>query len=83
MGPDIPTLRFRRATGDEQTALATPLDRFQIGVRQIIDEQQVEQNDSIATRYLSDDAFRNVALPALAPAIHDAIRAAAAAGTSE
>ncbi len=70
-----------RACRNEQvieTALANPLDRFEIGIRRLIEDLMVErmgENDRIVTRYMDDADFRGSAFPILAREIFDAIRA--------
>jgi len=70
-----------KAVKDEQivrTALANPLDKFQLGIRKLIEDlfiQRMADNDGIVTRYMDDQAFQNVAFPILAKEIFDAIRA--------
>jgi type I restriction enzyme R subunit len=59
-----------------QTALANPFDRFQLGIRKLIEELMVERmskNDKIVTRYMDDADFQNTAFPPLARSIFDAI----------
>ena len=44
-----------------KTALANPLDRFQMGIRKLIEELMIErmgENDKIVTRYMSDRDFQ-------------------------
>ena len=60
-----------------QTALANPLDKFQLGVRKFIEEfmvQRMGENDKIVTRYMDDPEFQNAAFPILAKAIFEAVR---------
>lgn len=59
------------------TALANPLDKFQLGIKKIIEEvmiQRMGDNDKIVTRYLEDSAFQSVALSELARAIFSQIK---------
>lgn len=71
-----------RATRDEQivkTALANPLDKFQLGIKKAIDRLMVErmaENDKLVTKYMEDAEFQGVAFPHLARAIFEAIREA-------
>ena len=61
-----------------QTALANPLDKFQLGIRKFIEEfmiQRMGENDKIVTRYMDDPEFQNAAFPILAKAIFEAVRA--------
>jgi type I restriction enzyme R subunit len=60
-----------------QTALANPLDKFQLGIRKLIEEfmiQRMGENDKIVTRYMDDPEFQNVAFPVLAKAIFETVR---------
>jgi len=69
-----------RATKNEQiirTALANPLDKFQLGIRKLIEDlliQRMADNDKIVTRYMDDSEFQSVAFPILAKEIFEAIR---------
>jgi len=73
-----------KAANDPQivsTALANPLDRFQLGIRKLIEElmvQRMTDNDKIVTRYMDDPEFQDAAFPPLAGAIFKAVRAKAA-----
>jgi len=63
-----------------QTALANPLDKFQLGIRKFIEDfmvQRMGENDNIVTRYMDDPEFQNAAFPILAKAIFDAVRSKA------
>lgn len=68
-----------RASRDErviQTALANPLDKFQLAVRKLIEElmiERVSENDRIVTRYMSDQDFQGTAFPILAREIFDSV----------
>ena len=70
-----------RATSNSQvvqTAMANPLDKFQLGVRKVLEDlmiQRMTENDKIVTRYMDDGDFQRVAFPILAREIFDAIRA--------
>jgi len=60
-----------------QTALANPLDKFQLGIRKLIEEfmvQRLGENDKMVTRYMDDPEFQNVAFPILAKAIFETVR---------
>ncbi len=62
------------------TALSNPLDKFQLGIRKIIEElmiQRMSDNDDIVTRYMDDEAFQGAAFPILTKEIFDMINAAA------
>jgi type I restriction enzyme R subunit len=59
-----------------QTALANPLDRFQLGIRKFIEDfmiQRMGENDKIVTRYMDDVEFQNTAFPLLSKAIFEAV----------
>jgi type I restriction enzyme R subunit len=60
-----------------QTALANPLDKFELGIRKLIEDFMIERmadNDKIVTRYMSENEFQGTALAILARAIFEAIR---------
>jgi type I restriction enzyme, R subunit len=60
-----------------QTALANPLDKFQLGIRKLIEEfmvQRMGENDKIVARYMDDPEFQNAAFPILAKAIFETVR---------
>ncbi len=69
-----------KAIKDEQiirTALANPLDKFELGIRKLVGELMIErmgQNDKIVTRYMDDREFQGSAFPILAREIFEAIR---------
>ncbi|SES01743.1 type I restriction endonuclease subunit R [Pseudomonas soli] len=59
-----------------QTAMANPLDKFQLGVRRLIEElmiQRMTENDKIVTRYMDDGEFQRAAFPILAKEIFETI----------
>lgn len=61
-----------------RTALANPLDKFELGIRKLIEDIMIErmaENDKIVTRYMADQAFQSSAFPILAREIFDAVRA--------
>ncbi len=61
-----------------QTAMANPLDKFQLGVRKLIEDlmiQRMAENDKIVTRYMDDGDFQRTAFPILAKEIFEAVRA--------
>lgn len=63
-----------------QTALANPLDKFELGIRKLIEDFMIErmaQNDKIVTRYMADREFQSTAFPILAKEIFEAVRTAA------
>ena len=69
-----------KACHDDQvvkTALANPLDKFELGIRKLIENLMIErmaENDKIVTRYMEDAEFQGSACPILARAIFQAIR---------
>jgi type I restriction-modification system DNA methylase subunit len=69
-----------KACKDQQvikTALANPLDKFELGIRKLIEEFMIErmgENDKIVTRYMSDNDFQGSAFPILAKEIFETIR---------
>ena len=63
-----------------QTALANPLDKFELGIRKLIEDLMIErmgENDKIVTRYMADRDFQGAAFPILAREIFETIRARA------
>ena len=70
-----------RAIGNAQviqTAKANPLDKFQLGIRKLVEDlmiQRMGENDKIVTRYMDDGEFQRTAFPLLAREIFDAIHA--------
>ncbi|MGH7496540.1 MAG: type I restriction endonuclease subunit R [bacterium] len=67
-----------------QTALVNPLDKFELGIRKLIEDFMIERmadNDKIVTRYMSENEFQGAVLPILAREIHEAVRARAAAAS--
>jgi type I restriction enzyme, R subunit len=69
-----------RASKSEQvvrTALANPLDKFELGVRKLIEDLMIErmaENDKLVTRYMADKDFQGAAYPILAREIFNAVR---------
>ena len=64
-----------------QTALANPLDKFELGIRKLIEELMIErmgENDKIVTRYMADQEFQGSAFLILAREIFEAVRASEA-----
>jgi type I restriction enzyme, R subunit len=60
-----------------QTALANPLDKFELGIRKLIEGLMIErmaENDQIVTRYMGDGDFQGAAFPILARAIFNTVR---------
>ena len=63
-----------------RTALANPLDKFELGVRKLIEDLMIEritENDEIVTRYMADRDFQGAAFPVLAREIFKAVRTSA------
>lgn len=61
-----------------QTAMANPLDKFQLGVRKLIEDlmiQRMAENDKIVVRYMDDGDFQRTAFPILAREIFESVRA--------
>ena len=69
-----------KACNSEQivsTALANPLDKFELGVRKLVEDLMIErmaENDQLVTRYMADKEFQASAFPILAREIFDAVR---------
>ena len=69
-----------KACNSEQivrTAMANPLDKFELGTRKLIEDLMIErmaENDQIVTRYMADREFQASAFPVLAREIFDAVR---------
>lgn len=69
-----------KACGDErvvQTAQANPLDKFELGIRALIESfmiQRMSENDQIVSRYMDDPQFQNTVFPLLAKDIFDTIK---------
>jgi type I restriction enzyme R subunit len=68
-----------KATANEQVVKlrrANPFDKFQLGLRQLIEElmvQRMADNDKIVTRYMDDKEFGDAAFNVLSKAIYDSI----------
>ena len=68
-----------KAAKDEriiQTAMANPLDKFQLGIKTLIESlmmQRMAENDSIVTRYMDDGNFQKTIFPILAKEIYKSI----------
>ena len=77
-----------KACNSEQivkTAMANPLDKFELGIRKLIEDMMIERmgkNDKIVTRYMADPEFQGSAFPILAREIFEAVRSQVS-GTSE
>ena len=59
-----------------QTAMANPLDKFELGIRSIIESlmmQRMSENDGIVTRYMDDSSFQKTIFPILAKEIYNSI----------
>ena len=69
-----------KACGDErvvQTANANPLDKFELGIRGLIESlmiQRLEENDRIVSRYMDDPDFQDTIFGRLALEIFETIR---------
>jgi len=69
-----------RACGNErviQTALANSLEKFELGIKKLIEDLMIErmgENDKIVTRDMSDKDFQGSAFPILAREIFEAVR---------
>jgi len=60
-----------------RTAMANPLDKFELGIRKLIEDLMIErmgENDRIVTRYMADPEFQGSAFPILAREIFEAVR---------
>jgi type I restriction enzyme R subunit len=68
-----------KATSNEQVIKlrrANPFDKFQLGMRQLIEDlmvQRMDDNDKIVTRYMDDKAFGSAAFDVLSKAIYESI----------
>jgi type I restriction enzyme R subunit len=63
-----------------QTAMANSLDKFELGIRKLIESLMIErmgENDKIVTRYMADQDFQASAFPILAREIFEAVRSRA------
>ncbi len=68
------------------TARANPLDKFELGVRKLIEDlmmQRMSDNDAIVTRYMGDAQFQATAFPILARAIFETVRSREPAGDAQ
>jgi type I restriction enzyme R subunit len=62
--------------------MANPLDKFELGIRKLIESLMIErmaENDKIVTRYMADQDFQSSAFPILAREIFEAVRGMRAA----
>jgi type I restriction enzyme, R subunit len=60
-----------------KTALANPLDKFELGIRKLVEDFMIErmgENDKIVTRYMADRDFQAASFPILAREIFEAVR---------
>ncbi len=70
---------MEKASNDErviQTAMANPLDKFELGIKTIIESlmmQRMAENDVIVTRYMDDSSFQKTIYPILAKEIYRSI----------
>ncbi len=70
---------MEKAAKDErviQTAMANPLDKFELGIKTIIESlmmQRMAENDGIVTRYMDDSSFQKTIFPILAKEIYRSI----------
>lgn len=73
-----------KATQDDrviQTALANPFDKFQMGIKKLLDDLMIArmaENDEIVTKYMGDDKYKAIAFPFLAQAIFESVHKNAA-----
>jgi type I restriction enzyme R subunit len=68
-----------------RTAMANPLDKFELGIRKLIEDLMIErmgENDKIVTRYMADQEFQGSAFPILAREIFEAVRSKASDASS-
>lgn len=68
-----------------QTAMANPLDKFELGIRKLIESLMIErmgENDRIVTRYMADQDFQSSAFPILAREIFEDVRSRATNASS-
>jgi type I restriction enzyme R subunit len=66
--------------------MANPLDKFELGIRKLIEELMIErmgENDKIVTRYMADQQFQGSAFPILAREIFEAVRANQAVASTQ
>ena len=68
-----------KACNDErvvQTAQANPLDKFELGIRQLLESfmiQRMADNDQIVSRYMEDKEFQDTIFPRLAKEIFESV----------
>ncbi len=69
-----------RACNNEQiqrTAMANPLDKFELGIKKLIEDLMIErmaENDHLVTRYMTEADFQGLAFPILARQIFEDVR---------
>jgi type I restriction enzyme R subunit len=59
-----------------QTAKANPLDKFELGIRKIVESlmmQRMAENDDIVSRYMDDTEFQKAIFPILAKEIYKGV----------
>ena len=59
-----------------QTALANPLDKFSLGIRDMVGRLMIErmgENDALVTRYMNDPEFQEIAFSDLAREIFESV----------
>ena len=71
-------IREKAITNEQVIKLrrANPFDKFQLGLRQLIDDlmvQRMAENDRIVTRYMDDKDFGDAAFTVLSKTIYDSI----------
>ena len=68
--------RAVRSEEVRETARVNPLDKFSLGIRDMIGRLMIErmaENDALVTRYMSDPDFQEVAFSDLSRAIYEAV----------
>jgi type I restriction enzyme R subunit len=75
----IEQIKEKAVKNDEirKTAQANPLDKFQLGIKKLLDEfmiQRMSENDDIVNRYMQDSDFRNVVFMGLTKEIWEEVR---------
>jgi type I restriction enzyme R subunit len=75
----IEQIKEKAVKNDEirKTAQANPLDKFQLGIKKLIDDfmiQRMSENDDIVNRYMQDSDFRNVVFMVLTKEIWEEVR---------
>lgn len=73
--------RAVRSEEIRETARANPLDKFSLGIREVVGRLMIErmgENDALVTRYMSDPDFQEVAFADLSRAIYGAVGAGTA-----